>query len=140
MSFGFVIGICAEKEDLGLNSFKGMFPTKQESEIAKNYLSVEELNILNRMVTAYLEIAEIQVLNRTPMYMNDWIKQLDTFLQLTGKEILQHAGTVSHKDAIEKAHLEYEKYKKQIGNQVSKIELDFLKHIEIESKNKENKH
>ena len=129
----------AEKKDIGLTSFKGNFPTKQESEIAKNYLSSDELNILNRMVTAYLEIAEIQALDRTPMYMNDWIKQLDTFLQMTGKDILQHAGTISHKDAIKKAHTEYEKYKKQIGNEVSKIELDFLKHIEVESKNKHQK-
>jgi hypothetical protein len=76
------------KQNIGLTSFKGEIPTKNETEIAKNYLSEDELNILNRMVTAYLEIAEIQALERTPMYMADWIKQLDTFLKMTGKEIL----------------------------------------------------
>jgi len=72
------------KKNIGLTSFKGAIPTRSEVEIAKNYLSEDELNILNRMVTAYLEIAEIQALNRTPMYMKDWIKQLDNFLALTG--------------------------------------------------------
>ncbi|NKQ38957.1 MAG: virulence RhuM family protein, partial [Methanosarcinales archaeon] len=82
------------KEHIGLTSFKGEIPTKKEVEIAKNYLAEDELNILNRMVTAFLEIAEIQALNRTPMYMADWIKQLDTFLKMTNKEILQHSGTI----------------------------------------------
>lgn len=86
------------------------------------------------MVTAYLEIAEIQALNRTPMYMVDWIKQLDSFLQLTGKEILNHSGTISHEQAVEKAHLEYSKYKEHIKNIISKVEEDFIKQIEKESK------
>ncbi|KPA15559.1 toxin Fic [Candidatus Magnetomorum sp. HK-1] len=80
------------KEHIGLTNFKGKIPTKKEVEIAKNYLAEEELNILNRMVTAFLEIAEIQALERTPMYMADWIKQLDTFLKMTNKNILQHSG------------------------------------------------
>jgi hypothetical protein len=70
------------KVNLGLSSFKGTKPTKKETEIAKNYLSEPELNILNRIVTAFLEIAEIQALSQTPMYMRDWIGQLDTFLKM----------------------------------------------------------
>ncbi|MDA3904992.1 MAG: virulence RhuM family protein [Bacteroidales bacterium] len=88
--------IDSSKEHLGLSTFKGEIPTKKEAEIAINYLAEDELNILNRMVTAFLEIAEIQALDRSPMYMADWIKQLDTFLKMTNKEILQHSGTISH--------------------------------------------
>jgi len=89
------------KDHIGLTSFAGEVPIKKETEIAKNYLSEDELNILNRMVTAFLEIAEIQALDRTPMYMSDWIKQLDTFLKMTNKDILQHSGTICHQKAIE---------------------------------------
>ena len=120
----------AAKQNIGLTNFKGEIPTKKETEIAKNYLSEEELNILNRMVTAYLEIAEIQALDRTPMYMADWIKQLDNFLTLTGKEILQHSGKISHQKAIEKAHTEYSIYKEKTKNRISQVEIDFLKQIE----------
>ena len=120
----------SEKKDMGLTHFKGEVPTKQESEIAKNYLSEPELNILNRMVTAYLEIAEIQALDRTPMYMADWASQLDTFLKMTNKEILQHSGKISHQKAINKAHSEYEIYKEKIKNRISQVEKDFIKQIE----------
>ena len=122
------------KQNIGLTSFKGEIPTKKETEIAKNYLSENELNILNRMVTAYLEIAEIQALDRTPMYMADWIKQLDVFLKMTGKEILQHSGKISHQKAIEKAHTEYEIYKEKIKNRITQVEKDFIKHIENKTK------
>jgi hypothetical protein len=115
--------------NLGLSSFKGTKPTKQEAEIAKNYLSEQELDILNRIVTAYLEIAEIQALNQTPMYMKDWIEQLDSFLQLTRKDVLNHAGTISHKQALQKAHSEYEKYKALKQNELSEVEKHFLEQI-----------
>jgi len=124
----------SSKENVGLTNFKGEIPTKKEVEIAKNYLAEDELNILNRMVTAYLEIAEIQALNRTPMYMADWIKQLDNFLTMTGKEILQHSGDVSHQKAIEKAHHEYEIYKESIKNRITQVEKDFIKQIENKTK------
>ena len=84
------------KPNLGLTSFKGTKPTKQEAQIAKNYLSEDELNILNRIVTAYIEIAELQALDQKPMYMQDWINRLDDFLKMTGKNILNHAGKISH--------------------------------------------
>jgi len=124
----------ASKEHLGLTNFKGEIPTKQEIEIAKNYLLEDELNILNRMVTAYLEIAEIQALDRTPMYMADWIEQLDLFLKMTNKNILQHLGSVSHQKAIEKAHSEYEVYKEEMKNRITQVEKDFIKQIEGKTK------
>ena len=124
----------SKKEHIGLTSFKGEIPTKKEVEIAKNYLAEDELNILNRMVTAFLEIAEIQALDRTPMYMADWIKQLDSFLKMTNKDILQHSGAVSHQKAIEKAHSEYKTYKEKIKNRITQVEKDFIKQIESKTK------
>ena len=94
------------KPHLVLSSFKGKKPTKQETAIAKNYLNENELDILNRIVTAYFELAEIQALSQEPMYMKDWIEQLDTFLKMKRKEILNHAGTISHEQALQKAHAE----------------------------------
>ncbi len=124
----------SSKEHIGLTNFIGEVPTKKEVEIAKNYLAEDELNILNRMVTAFLEIAEIQALDRTPMYMSDWIKQLDNFLKLTNKDILQHSGTISHQQAIEKAHSEYASYKEKIKNRITQVEKDFIKQIENRAK------
>ena len=122
------------KPHAGLTVFRGTKPTRQETEIAKNYLSNEELNILNRMVTAYLEVAEIQALNRQPMYMKDWVARLDAFLSMTGKKILTHAGEVSHEQAIEKAHLEYEIYKSRVKNELTAVERDFVKQLETTAK------
>ena len=120
---------------MGLTNFKGITPTKQETEIAKNYLNEKELNILNRMVTAYLEVAELQALNQVPMYMKDWIARLDDFLKMTGKEILNHAGTVSHEQAIEKARIEFDKHKEKSKEEISQVEKDFIKQItEVEKK------
>ena len=119
---------------LGLTNFKGEKPTKKETEIAKNYLKKDELDILNRMVTAYLEVAELQALNRKPMYMNDWSGRLDDFLTMTGNNILENAGKVSHQKALDKAHTEYEKYNEQIKNELSNVEKDFIKQIDNTSK------
>ena len=125
--------IDAAKPNLGLTSFKGGKPTKQETEIAKNYLTEAELNILNRMVTAFLELAELQALNRKPMYMKDWIERLDDFLRMTGNEILDHAGTVSHQQMLIKTHAEYEKYKVLTANELSEAEKHFVAHLEKEA-------
>ena len=124
----------SKKYNMGLTSIKGNVPTKQEVEIAKNYLAEEELNILNRMVTAYLEVAELQALNRLPMYMKDWLDRLDGFLKMTGNNILKHTGSVSHEIAIEKAHKEYELYKQRLKNELSRVEQDFLKQIDTTEK------
>ena len=103
--------IDSTKPNLGLTTFKGATPSYQETEIAKNYLTEEEINILNRMVSAYLELAELQALNRKPMYMKDWVARLDGILQLNGRELLTHAGKISHDRALEKSSTEFEKYK-----------------------------
>ena len=124
----------SSKDNLGLTNFRGSIPTRKESEVAKNYLNEEELNILNRMVSAYLEIAEIQAMDRVPMYMSDWIIQLDNFLKMTNKEILTNSGTISHDKAIERAHKEYDIYKEKIKNRISKVEQDFLAQLEQTSK------
>lgn len=130
--------IDAAKPNLGLTTFKGKKPTQQETEIAKNYLNEDELNLLNRMVTAYLELAELQALNRKPMYMNDWIARLDEFLQMTGNTILDHAGSISHEKAVEKAKNEYQKFKATSLQQPTTAEEDFLKYIELTAKKLNN--
>ncbi len=126
--------IDANKPNLGLTNFKGEKPTKKETEVAKNYLNEKELDVLNRMVTAYLELAELQALNRKPMYMKDWINRLDDFLTMTGNDILTNAGSISHQKALDKAHKEYEKYREQTKNELSKAEKDFIKQIDTTAK------
>ncbi|HBI86987.1 MULTISPECIES: virulence RhuM family protein [Sphingobacterium] len=131
--------IDADKPNLGLTNFKGEQPSKQEIQVAKNYLTEDELNILNRTVTAYLELAELQALNRKPMYMQDWIMRLDDFLHMVGNEVLQHAGAISHDQAVKKAELEYAKYKEKTKNELSKVEKDFVAFIDTTSKSLESK-
>ncbi|MCD4711244.1 MAG: virulence RhuM family protein [Bacteroidales bacterium] len=128
------------KPGLGLRNYKGKKPTKQEIEVAKNYLAENELSILNRIVSAYLELAELQALNQEPMYMKHWIEQLDAFLKMTRKDILNNAGTISHKQALEKAHTEYQKFKKLRENEISEVEKHFLEQVnETEKKLKDKK-
>jgi hypothetical protein len=122
--------IDAQKTNLGLTHIKGNKPTRQEIEVAKNYLNENELNVLNRMVTAYLELAELQALNRKPMYMKDWIARLDEFVRMTGSDILQNAGSISHDQALKKAKEEFEKYKEQTQNDLSEVEKHFLTQID----------
>ena len=131
--------IDAAKPFLGLTSFKGVQPTQQEIAIAKNYLNEQELNVLNRMVTAYLEVAELQALNRKPMYMNDWLQRVDDFLQMTGNDILTHAGSVSHQQALDKAKEEYANYKESLKNELSKVEKDFVQHLDQTNKKLKDK-
>ena len=114
----------SNKENIGLTNFKGDIPTRAETEIAKNYLTKEELEILNRMVSAYLDIAEINALSMHAMTMEDWTNELDSFLKMTRKDILNHKGKVSHKQALEKAHKEYDKYMK---NHLTTAEKDYLR-------------
>ena len=113
----------SEKENLGLTNFKGNYPTKSETEIAKNYLTEEELNILNRMVSAYLDVAEINALDRHPMTMKDWVDELDSFLKMTRKDILKDGGKISHEQALKKAHEEYDKY---MQTHLTTAEQDYL--------------
>lgn len=119
---------------VGMTSFKGSKPTKEDAGIAKNYLTDKELEMLNRMVTAYLEIAEIQALNQQPMYMKDWMEQLDGFLKMTGKDVLTHAGLISTEQAKEKAIEEYNHYKQKSINELSEVERNFLTQIDDANK------
>jgi len=122
------------KPHMGLTNFKGTHPTRQEISVAKNYLSEDELNLLNRMITAYIEIAEIQAMDKTPMYMSDWIARLDDFLKMTGKDILKNAGKISHDKAILKAYDEYEKYREKTKDELSRVEQDFIAYIDTTEK------
>ena len=121
----------SKKENIGLTNFKGAMPTKKETEIAKNYLSLEELNILNRLVSAYLDVAEINALKKKIMTMKDWINELDSFLKMTHNDILKTNGFVSHKMALKKAHEEYDKYMK---NHLTQVEKDYLRLMDIDLK------
>lgn len=119
----------AEKENMGLTSWEGKQVKKSDSEIAKNYLNDQELDALNKIVTAYLDIAEVQALNHEPMYMKDWLATIDDYLKLTRREILTTKGTVSHQEALKKAHTEYDKFKKKQDDILSNVEKDFIKSI-----------
>ena len=113
------------KENMGLTNWTSSTISKSEAGIAKNYLNSEELDILNRIVMAYLEFAEIQALGRKPMYMSDWVIKLDDFLKLSGRDLLTHAGNISHEQALIKAQLEYEKHRAMQINLPSPVEADF---------------
>ena len=119
----------ATKSNMGLTTWSGEKPRKADVEIAKNYLSEKELDVLNRIVTMYLEFAELQALNRKPMYMRDWISKLDDFLKLSDREILTHAGTVSHEQALDKVREEYEKFHREHLNDPSPVEGHFLEAV-----------
>ena len=124
----------AEKDFMGLTSWTGAMPKRTDAEVAKNYLSADELDTLNRIVSLYLDFAELQAKSHRPMYMKDWIQKLDDFLRLSGKELLQHAGTISAELAKKKANLEYDEFKKRISNQLSPVEIDFIENFEKEQK------
>ena len=115
--------------NMGLTSWSGEKIRKADVSVAKNYLTPEELDTLNRIVTIYLEFAELQALNRKPMYMSDWVTKLDDFLLISDRDILTHAGKVSHKDALANAHAEYEKYHQQRLNAPSPVEQHFLEAV-----------
>ena len=124
----------ANADFMGLTSWTGHLPRKSDAEYAKNYLTQEELDILNRIVTLYLEFAELQALNHVPMYMNDWLTKLDEFLKTSGREILDHAGRVSAEVAKLKANTEYDKFKERIKYELSPVEQHFLASIEAAQK------
>lgn len=105
-----VARVDATQPNMGLTSWPGDVLRKADAMIAKNYLKEDELEALNRIVTAYLEFAELQALNRRPMYMADWITKLDDFLRLSEREILQHAGRISHEAAMSRVDVEYERF------------------------------
>ena len=116
----------ADKPFMGLTTFSGDFPTAKDIGIAKNYLTEEELRVLNQMVSGYFDFAEVQAIRHRPMYMSDYVEQLDNILRATGEEVLTHAGKISHAQAMEKAKAEYKRYQVQT---LSPVEEEYLKTI-----------
>jgi len=129
----------ADQPFMGMKSFSGEQPHKDDAVIAKNYLDEKELAVLNRMVSAFFELAELHALNHEHMYMKDWLPQVDDFAQRYGKGILNNAGTVSRQAAIEKAAEEYKKYRKRIADLPSRAERDYLENIKQAQKRLEGK-
>ena len=135
----------ANQPHMGLTSPKGKRPLKSEVSIAKNYLGKDEIEALNRIVTAYLEFAELQALQRKPMAMSNWISKLDDFLKLSDREVLSHAGKISHHDAKEKAETQLEAYRQKLSALPQPVDDDFsqsldeLKRIEGEARKKKEK-
>ena len=126
----------AEKDFMGLTTFSGDFPTKKDVVIAKNYLSEKELKVLNNLVSAYFDLAEINAIEHNTMYMSDYVEQLDKILSSTGKDILENAGSVSHKQAVEKAEAEYQKFIQKNLSPVEKEYLEVIKNLEKTAKEK----
>lgn len=120
----------ADKPFMGLTSFSGDMPSIKDIGVAKNYLSESELKILNNLVSGYFDFAEIQAMRHNPLYMSDYIKQLDNILSTTGEKLLEGAGTVSHEQAMKKATTEYRKYQVKIVSPVEKEYLSSIKNIQ----------
>lgn len=126
----------ANKPFMGLTTFSGDFPTAKDTHIAKNYLSEDELKILNSIVSGYFDFAEVQAMRHNPMHMSDYVEHLDHILSATGEKLLNGAGKVSHKQAMEKADKEYQRF---IVNNLSPVEksyLDTIKSLEKTAKKK----
>ena len=119
----------ADKDNMGLTTWSGKRIKLSDVEVAKNYLDEKELDALNKIVTAYLDIAEVHALNQEPMYMKDWLETIDDYLRMTRRDILTTKGKVTHQQALEKAHLEYEKYKRNQEYILSPVECHFLERI-----------
>jgi hypothetical protein len=124
----------AKKPMMGMTSYKGSKPTLAEAKIAKNYLIEEELDTLNRIVSMYLDFAELQANSRKPMYMKDWIKKLDDFLAISERDILTGAGKISAALAAEKAEREFKKYKAMTQDELTQVERDYIASIESAEK------
>ena len=130
----------AAKPNMGLTSWAGSKLARADIEVAKNYLNKDELDLLNRFVSMYLDYAELQAMNRKPMYMKDWITKLDDFIRFNERELLTHAGKISHQQAIDKAHVEYDKYRAATVDEPSLVECHFIEAVqavkELESSQK----
>ena len=126
----------AEQPFMGLNTFKGDWPTWQDAQIAKNYLTVEELKILNNLVSAYFDLAEIYAMRHQHMTMNDYIEELNKILSTTGEQILLDSGKISHDEAMQKARTEYLKWQQNNLSPVEQVYLDTIKELGKRGKNK----
>ena len=119
----------ADKNNMGLTTWSGNRIKRSDVEVAKNYLDEKELDALNKIVAAYLDIAEVHALNQEPMYMKDWLETVDDYLRMTRRDILTTKGKVTHQQALEKAHSEYERYKRNQEYILSPVECHFLESI-----------
>lgn len=128
----------ADKPFMGLTHFPGDRPVKSDVTVAKNYLSAEELKVLNNLVSGYFDFAEVQAIRRRPMYMSDYIEQLDTVLAATGERLLSDAGKVSHEQAVEKAIGEYRKYQAKTLSPVEAAYLDSIRVLTTRTSGKKN--
>ena len=126
----------ADKPFMGLTAFSGDFPTAKDIGIAKNYLTEEELRILNGIVSGYFDFAEVQAMRHRPMYMSDYVEHLDSVLSSTGEQVLVGAGKVSHKQAIDKANREYQRFLVQNLSPVEEAYLQTIKEVEKTAKKK----
>ena len=124
----------AEKPFMGLTSFAGELPALKDIGIAKNYLEENELKVLNNLVSGYFDLAEINAIEHKPMYMDDYVKQLDSVLSSGNRKLLTGSGSVSHKQALEKAKSEYRKYQEIILTPVEKAYLESIKEVSKEVK------
>ena len=129
----------ADKPFMGLTTFKGDIPVLSDIVIAKNYLSEEELKVLNNLVSGYFDFAEIQAIRHNPMHMEDYIKHFDMILSSTGEKLLTGAGKISHDKALEKAKAEYKKYQVKTISPVEQEYLNTLKEISKEIKKEDKK-
>lgn len=120
----------ADKPFMGLTTFLGDLPTGRDIAVAKNYLTADELKILNNLVSGYFDFAEIQAMRRNPMYMSDYVQQLDNILNSTGEKVLNDAGHISHQQALEKAKEEYRKFQVKTISPVEQAYLDTIKSIQ----------
>lgn len=126
----------AEQSFMGLNTFKGDWPTWQDAQIAKNYLTVEELKILNNLVSAYFDLAEIYAMRHQHMTMNSHIEELNKILSTTGEQLLLNSGKISHDEAMQKARIEYLKWQQNNLSPVEQVYLDTIKELGKRGKNK----
>ena len=129
----------SEKPFMGLTVFSGEQPTAKETTVAKNYLNEDELKILNNMVSGYFDFAEIQAMRQKPLYMKDYIQQLDNILSASGEALLDNAGTVSHEIALEKAKAEYKKYQSKTLSPVERSYLQNIKALQAKVDKKKDK-
>ncbi len=126
----------ASKPFMGLKTFKGEMPVLSDVKVAKNYLDEDELKILNNLVSGYFDFAEVQAMRHNPMHMSDYIEHLDRILSTTGEKLLEGAGTVSHKQAMEKAEQEYRKYQVETLSPVEEAYLETIRETEKLAKGK----
>lgn len=126
----------SSKPFMGMTTFKGEWPTLQDAKVAKNYLTQDELKILNNLVSGYFDFAEIQAMRHQPMYMADYIQQLDTILTSTGQELLTGAGAVSHDDAMIKVKAEYDQWREHTLSPVEQAYFDTIKKLSSKNKRK----